>query len=176
MEKWQTIPGFSLYKASTMGKIKTFNWKNHGLERVMKPALDDSGYLRTMLKSDKGITATIKVHRIMLITFKGEPPEGKNITNHINGIRSDNRIENLEWVSSSENAIHSFRIGLSSNKGQNNPASTLTDEQVLEIRKNYTYGKKARSGVTKKEIAEQYGTTFSVIKAITQGRTWKHLL
>jgi len=176
MERWQTIPDFSLYEASTMGRIKTFNWKNQGLERIMKPALDGTGYLRTMLKGDDGKTSTIKVHRIILRTFRGEPTNDKNECNHINGIRSDNRVMNLEWVSHSENISHSFKIGLSSNKGQNNPASTLTDKQVLEIRKNYTYGKKARSGVTKKELAEQYGTTFHVIKAITQGRTWKHLL
>jgi hypothetical protein len=176
MEIWKTIPNYSLYEASTMGRLKTFNWKNHGKERIMKPALDGSGYLRTMLKNDDGKIETIKVHRIILQTFIGEPFVNKPECNHKNSIRSDNRLINLEWVSHSENLIHSFMVGMSSNEGQNNPAATLTDAQVIEIRKNYTYGKKAKSGTTKKQIAEKYGTTFNVIKLLVQGRTWKHLL
>jgi hypothetical protein len=178
METWKRIPGYSLYEASDLGRLKTFNWKNKGIEAIMKPALDGHGYLRTMLKRDgTGKFDTIKVHRIIGITFIPNP-ENKPQINHKNGIRSDDRAINLEWMTQSENIKDSFTQGRSSNKGEGNPAATLTNEQVIEIRKNYVYGRKnLRKGeLSKKDIAEKYGTTFSIIKHITQGRTWKHLL
>jgi hypothetical protein len=178
MEIWKTIPGYSLYQASNMGRIKTFNWKNLGREAIMKPAMDGSGYLRTMLKRDgDGKIHTIKVHRIILTTFKGNPPTQKHQCNHINCIRTDNRDFNLEWVTNSENQLHSFAMGMNNKKGSKNPAATLTEDQVIEIRKNYIYGLKGRhNGVTKQQIADKYNTSFAVIKQIVQRRTWKHLL
>lgn len=177
MEKWETIPGFSLYQASTMGRLKTFNWKNQGKERIMKPALDGCGYLRTMLLSDNGKFETIKVHRIILKTFVGDPLYKDFECNHKNGIRSDNRLTNLEWVSRSYNQIHSFRVlGRERKFGSKNAMATLTEEQVIEIRKNYVYGKKSKKGITKKQIAEKYGVGFAAIKQIVLGQSWRHLL
>ena len=175
MEIWKKIPGYSLYEASNMGNIKTFNWKNKGIERVMKPAMDGSGYLRTMLKNDNGKFDTIKVHRIICQTFLPNP-ENKPQVNHKNCIKTDNRLINLEWATVSENIKHAHKQNRLSNKGECNPCATLTDNQVLDIRANYQYGKKCKSGKTKKQIAEEYGTTFSVIKKIVQNKTWKHLL
>lgn len=171
---WKRIPGFSLYEASDLGEIRTHNWKNKGITRVMKPALDAGGYLRTVLKSDDGKYVTIKVHRIIAQTFI-ENPENKPVVNHINGIPNDNRVSNLEWCTLSENSRHSFQIGISSNKGEHNPAATLTDDQVREILSNYQFGKKGRSGITKQQLADKYNTSFTVIKQIVQRKTWKHL-
>ena len=177
METWKTIPDYTLYKISDRGRLKTFNWKGSGREAIMKPALDGCGYLRTMIKSDKGCTHTVKMHRLVLLAFVGTPKDGLQC-NHKNGIRNDNRLINLEWVTPSENSKHSFKIGLNSNRGELNPAATLTDQQVIEIRRNYQYGRKSRhdGGKTKKQIAKEYNTTVNVIKFIIQGRTWKHLL
>ncbi len=175
MEIWKKIPNFSLYEASNMGNIKTFNWKNTGAERIMKPALDGSGYLRTMLKGDDGKFKTIKVHRIIAETFIPND-DRKPQVNHKNCIKTDNRVVNLEWVTISENVKHAYKNNRLSQAGEKNSCATLTDAQVIEIRANYEYGKKAKKGKTKKEIAEEYGTTFSVIKRIVQGKTWKHLL
>jgi hypothetical protein len=177
MEKWKRIPNFSLYEASTLGRLKTFNWKNQGVEKIMKPSLDNSGYLRTMLKDDSGETKTVKVHRIIAQTFLCNE-ENKPEVNHKNSIRSDNRVINLEWVTHRENVCHSFANKMQNNIGQNNPCASLTDAQVLEIRRNYTYGRKSKhsKGLNKKEIAKKYNTTFSVIKRVIQNKTWKHLL
>lgn len=163
--------------ASTDGEIKTFNWKGKGKEAIMKPALDNSGYLRTMLKGDDGKYHTIKVHRIIATTFIPNP-DNKPEVNHINSIRSDNRLINLEWVTHSENVKHSFTNKRQNNIGQNNPCATLTDADVLQIRSVYKYGRKSKheGGYTKRQIAEAYNTTIPVIKRIIQGKTWKHLL
>jgi len=182
MEKeiWETIPGYSLYQASNMGRLKTFNWKNQGTERIMRPALDTRGYLRTMLKRDSdGEIHTIKVHRIILLTFMGEPLYKDYECNHKNGIPSDNRLSNLEWVSRSYNQIHSFKVlGRERKFGSKNSMATLTEEQVIEIRKNYVYGRKSRheGGMTKPQIAKKYGVGLAAIKQIILGQSWRHLL
>jgi hypothetical protein len=172
---WKQIPEFSLYEISNYGEIKTFNWKNTGQERIMKPALDGCGYLRTVLKRDSdGKLCTVKVHRLVAQTFL-ENPENKPVVNHINGIRNDNRLFNLEWCTIRENSLHSFKIGISSNKGERNPSATITEEQAKEILANYEFGKKTRKGMTKQQLADKYNTTFAVIKQLVQRRTWKHL-
>lgn len=177
MKKWERIPNYSLYEASTDGEIKTFNWKGCGRIEIMKPARDNGGYLRTMLKRDDGKIHTIKVHRVIAQTFIPNP-ENKETVNHKNGIKTDNRVCNLEWATRSENCKHAFDTDLESNCGEKNPCATLTDEQVLEIRANYQYGRKSRheGGLTKIELAKKYNTTFHVIKRVISNKTWKHLL
>ena len=174
-EIWKKIPGYSMYEASDLGMIKTFNWKNQKREAIMKPALDGGGYLRTVLINDSGRYDTVKVHRIIAYTFL-ENKHNKETINHKNGIKSDNRVLNLEWATKSENVKHAFKNFFCSNKGELNPCASLTDKQVMEIRSDYVYGKMARNGKTKIQIAKEYGTTFSVIKRIVDGKTWKHLL
>lgn len=175
MENWKKISKYPLYEVSDLGRIKTYNWKNKGKESIMKPALDNGGYLRTMLKNPNGKFSTIKVHRIVAIEFIPNPNNLPEV-NHKNGIKNDNRVCNLEWVTHSENLIHCYKIGLKNNRGQNNPCASLTDEQVREIRANYQYGKKRKNGETKQDIANRYNTTFAVIKRIIHKKTWKHLL
>jgi hypothetical protein len=69
-----------------------------------------NGYLCVSL-CNKGLSKTINVHRIIAETFIPNP-ENKKQVNHINGIKTDNRFENLEWVTQSENAIHAIKNGL----------------------------------------------------------------
>lgn len=175
-EIWKPIPNFSLYHASNFGFIKTFNWKNQGKEAIMKPAIDGSGYLRTMLKCDDGKIKTIKVHRIIASTFIDKLNEDLEV-NHINCIKTDNRVTNLEWVSRSENIKHAFKNNRINTRGECNPAATLSDKQVKEIISIYPFGRKTKKKgeITKKELAEKYGTSVSVIKRIAQKKTWKHL-
>jgi hypothetical protein len=177
MEEWKSIPGYSRYEASTMGNIRTLNWKNTNMVKVMKPSLDGSGYLRTMLKRDKdGKIHTIKVHRIIGITFILNL-DNKPEINHLNGIRSDNRLINLEWCSHSENIKDSFTKKRSNNQGENGPTHKLTNEQVIEIRKNYVGGNNnAHKRPTLQQIADKYNVCAGSIKQIIQKKTWTHLL
>jgi len=174
---WKAIPGYRKYMASRDGEIKSLNYMNHGYEKVLKPAHDANGYLRTMLLNDNGKYDTVKVHRIIAKSFLSNPLS-KPCVNHINGLKDDNRVANLEWVTRSENTKHAFKTGLKTHKGEKNTSAKLTEEQVIEIRKNYKYGRRSKheGGETKQQIADRYGVTFSAIKNIIQGNTWKHLL
>lgn len=170
MEKiWKTIPKYSRYKASSDGEIYTPNWKGGKTGKVMKPAVDSNGYMRTMLVDDEGRTRTIKVHRIIAQTFIENPDELKEV-NHLNGNKADNRVENLDWVSHQQNIRHSFDNGLQNNRGINNPFSKLTERDVLEIRAKFKpriYGRK--------ELALEYNVKQTTIKDVILRKSWNHI-
>lgn len=155
--------------ASSDGEIYTPSWKGGKSGRIMKPALDSNGYMRTMLVDNEGKNRTIKVHRIIAQTFIENPHQLKEV-NHINGKKSDNRLSNLEWVSHQQNIRHSFDNALQNNKGENNPTSKLSEKDVLEIRAKFkprVYGRK--------KLAEEYKVKISTIKDVILRRSWMHI-
>lgn len=102
-EIWKDVIGYEgYYKISNMGNV--FSIKSN---RLMKKNINNRGYERVTIKYKQ-----ISVHRIVCDAFL-DKSENKNIVNHINGIKHDNRVDNLEWVTSRGNTIHhlsSFKI------------------------------------------------------------------
>lgn len=76
----------------------------------LKTCKDNKGYLRIGL-SNNGVSKTYKLHRLIAEMFIPKV-EGKTQVNHINGIKDDNRLQNLEWCTKSENSIHAVKTGL----------------------------------------------------------------
>ena len=70
------------------------------------------GYRRTQISMADGSKTNQLVHRLVLLAFIGEHPEGKNIVNHKDGDKTNNSLENLEWVTSQENTQHAVDTGL----------------------------------------------------------------
>lgn len=102
-------------------------------------------------------------HRLVWQYFYGDIPPGRCI-NHRNGAKDDNRPENLEIVTYSENQKHAYRIGLSDEHGERNPAAKLSDATVEAIRQIYAAG-----GITQSELAIRYGVAFQTISKIIRG-------
>ena len=114
-EEWRRIDGFDKrYEVSSYGQIRSTNYKNSGRIKLIRPAKDKKGYLRTMLLRNDGRYKTVKVHRIVAAIFL-ENPDNKPQVNHIDGNKENNRIDNLEWVSNTENAHHAVNTGLFAN-------------------------------------------------------------
>lgn len=103
MERWEKISGYANYEISTLGNVR-----NTKTGRILKPARTKKGYLVFGLCNQCKMR-THQAHRLVAMAFI-KKPYGKDQINHINGIKDDNRVENLEWVTGAENIQHSFKV------------------------------------------------------------------
>ncbi len=115
MEIWKDVIGYEgIYQVSNLGRMKRIaknhlcNLKYQG-EYYLKPMDNGKGYLRMKL-SNNGFSKRVMLHRIIAEAFIPNPLN-KKVINHINNNKKDNRIENLEWCSQSENCLHSVKLG-----------------------------------------------------------------
>ncbi len=103
---WKTIEGFPNYQVSDAGEIMSCKF---GKKIILKPRIR-SGYSCVVL-CQNGERSDCDVHRLVLGAFIGECPEGSE-ANHLDGNKPNNRLDNLEWVTPSENMLHAYRNGL----------------------------------------------------------------
>jgi hypothetical protein len=106
------------------------------------------------------------VHRLVWESVNGEIPAGYEI-NHKNGNKRDNRIENLECVTPSQNVKHAYETGLKvPTMGASNPNARLSDEIIREIR---------RTPGPRRPIAERFGIALTTVSDIRTGKRWRHV-
>lgn len=127
--------------------------------KFMSPALCGNSYFGVALYIDHKLKWK-SIHRLLAETFIPNP-ENKAQVNHINGITTDNRLENLEWTTIKENNNHAIRIGLI------NKQRKLTMEQAEEIRKKYI---KVKYGLQK--LALEYGVDSKCVWKIIKNRNY----
>jgi len=161
MEKWSSIEGFPGYEISTLGRVKSF--RRHDAGRVLKTWKSPRGYINVTLFLN-GKRKPSLLHRLIGKAFVPNP-DNKPEINHLNGIKDDNRTENLEWVTASENVQHGFDTGLTSKAfGEKNGNAKLTESEVRQI--------KQLKGQTQQNIADMFGTSQGNIGRILRGEQW----
>jgi len=179
-EIWKDISGFEgLYQASTLGRVRSFDktltsglWNQETVllkGRIIKSLDGRGGYLKVSLTNKSGKYIQITLHRLIGKTFIPNP-ENKPQINHKNAIRTDCRVENLEWVTDSENKRHAIEY-LGNCKGERVGTHKLTAAQVLEIREMYK-----DQYYNPRVIGEKYGVSRNSIIRIIEGKSWKHLI
>ena len=160
-EKWKKIKGYEeLYEVSNLGRIRSLR-----TGKLMSPAPDSDGYATLSLFRDK--RKTYRWHRLVLEAFVVNT-DGKAHINHKNGNKLDNRLNNLEWATPSENNKHAHRIGIKNQKGERNNASKLTLETVREIKKRL-YKKENQS-----VIAKEFGISQPTVSLINCKKLWNY--
>lgn len=171
MEKWREIPGTDgNYIASDMGTIASIDRTITNINGVvrryiggdLKPSRHIKGY-RAVSICVNGKETTALVHRLIMAAFNGE---SKLQVNHINGNKSDNRLENLEYCTCSENHKHAYRVGLKNINGERHPVARFSNQQADIIRN------RALSGESTMLLAKEFNVVPSVISNIKYGRTY----
>ncbi|MCW7071887.1 MAG: HNH endonuclease [Methanophagales archaeon] len=123
-----------------------------------------AGYLQVRITPEPGAPQVgAMAHRLVWHYFFGPIPDGMCI-NHKNGIKDDNRPENLEVVTYSENMSHAHKNRLLDQRGERNPNAKLSDKQVQEIRELYATGEFFQA-----DLASRYNVSFQTISKIVRG-------
>ena len=163
-ETWLSVRGFEgLYEVSDRGRVRSIaGGRRLGTIRNTSPS---RGYPRVTLYRNGQHTRT--VHRLVAEAFLGPCPEGMEAA-HLNGIRTDNRAENIIWTTRTENHGHKALHG-TAQRGERNPHAKLTEAAVRAIRARRALGE------TLGNIAESYGISARAVSDIANRRRWAHV-
>ena len=164
-EIWKDIQGFEgMYQVSNLGSIRSII-KKPFLAMVL--AKDKTGYLSVQF-SVKGKKYRHRVHRLVALSFI-DNVYGSPVINHKDGDKRNNRVNNLEWTTYRDNAVHAMRIGLSP-KGEKSSLSKLKEKDVIDIRRMWKLKQK-----TQGEMAEIFSIDQTTISLVVNRKTWKHI-
>lgn len=154
---WMPIEDHEGYFVSDQGCVR-------GPYKILRPR-PRKGYLRVRIRD-----RDYSIHHLVAEAFVSPRTKERPEINHINGLKSDNRVVNLEWSTRSENMKHAVRTGLISAenyaRGAEQHLAKLSDEKVRAIR---------LSSKTDRELAHEYGVHHTTIRAVRKRLTWRHV-
>lgn len=162
-ETWRPINGF--YAVSDHGRVKrTVGGPGAKPGRILQPSTNKGGYEYVVMSvGGKRITKT--VHSLVAVAFSGERPEGLEI-NHKDGCKTNNRSDNLEYVTQANNILHARVNGLYC-RGEDHGRSKLSAGDVNNIRHLLDCGEPCSA------IARKFGVTRSAVSKIKHGKNWQ---
>lgn len=162
-EVWKVIPGFLGYFASDQGRIA-----KSSPYRILAQHKSTRGYLCVNIRKE-GAVFTRATHRLVGFAF-GIISADKDMINHIDGVKANNRLSNLEKTDYSSNMLHAYAMGLNSPRtGSKNGRSKLCEEDVRVI------FRLSNQGMTRTAIAKRYGVSITVVSDIMIGKLWTHV-
>jgi HNH endonuclease/NUMOD4 motif len=164
-EIWKAVIGYEgIYSASSSGKVR-----RDSSNRIVTPQLSNCGYARIYLYKN-GVKERFAVSNIIITSFFGKRPAGLQV-NHKNGIKNDNRIINLEYVTPSQNTLHAYRIlKRPTIKGSKHYRTKLKEEDIVEIRDLYKAGE-----YTLVQLSDKFNIGFNAISKIINYQRWTHV-
>lgn len=181
METWKDIPSFeNYYMASNHGRIKSINRKDrlgrNYKGKILKPGIHKDGRLYVHLFRGDAKQCYYKVHRLILMTFIGECPDGMECL-HLDNNPTNNNIDNLKWGTHKENqkqmSIDGRCVVPKQRKGEENNKAKLKENDVIRI-KTIHKNTKVYRGYWRK-LSNALGVTPPAIFSIIYNRTWRHI-
>lgn len=178
-ERWLPVLGWtSWYSVSDRGRVRNDRDRRMGHSpagRILKPDRNKFGYLRVTLNRS-GFRRRYWVHRLVLARFVGALPAGMQ-TNHKNGVKHDNRLGNLEYVTPKGNMRHAMTILGFDPRAQQHPPQpgelngrhVLVESEIRRIR--HLVGQ----GVSQQRVAEFFGVGQTQISRIVRREHWRHV-
>jgi len=161
-EEWR--PCWPEYEASNHGRIRRVGKASY-LPLPPRKTYTLSGYEWVTIRTPERVRC-LRVHALVAVAFLGPRPDGMQI-NHINGIKTDNRPDNLEYVTPQQNSQHAVALGLRP-VGERVWNAKLTAQHVRDIRAA------PKRTVASHALATKYGVSYTLIVKIRQGKGWRH--
>lgn len=158
-EQWKPVVGFEgLYEISSIGRVMRVGATVSGRKPpyILKPRHSTDGYIQSTL-ANNGVVKQVTNHRLVAAAFLGYDRPYLQV-NHRNGVRDDNRVENLEWVTIRENLHHSYSVL------NRKVWRKLTNDQVADIKY------RSSLGVSNRRLARDFGVVQHTIIALLKGR------
>lgn len=164
---WVSIPDYPDYMVSPEGNFLSINYKGSGKSKVLKTG-NSRGYSTITLYKNK-TPLTIRAHKIVATIFCIKDAKHTEV-NHKNGDKKNNHFSNLEWVTSSENQIHAYKVlKIKSVRGEKHGISKLTDKDV------YSIIDMINNKIKYPIIAKKFKISTATVCNIKKGIVWKHL-
>jgi hypothetical protein len=172
MEEWRTVVGNDAYEVSSEGRVRRVKGgRGAVLGRILRAGIGSHGYLAVLLYHPGGSTM-FTVHRLVAEAFL-PPIAGRTHVNHMNGVKTDNRLDNLEWSNKSLNGIHALQTGLNTKpplkRGEAHNMAKLTVDRVRSIRAMRA------AGAPVVAIAAELGVSQSAVFRVLSGTSWSHV-
>lgn len=176
-EIWKDIPHFPGYQASTEGRIRSIDRfiTKRGTKtpiflkgKVLSQMDNGHGYKFVRLRRDTDRKIKIHyVHRLVLEAFVSEHDEHQTDVNHLDGDKSNNRLDNLEWCNMSENMLHAYNTGLHVS-GESHPQAKYSAELISIIKSRHANGERVC------DLSREYGIPHQYVSGILHGRKRIH--